>query len=61
MQKTGSLSLSAPPHPPDVTMDYRDKPGGDDHRGLYETIYMTRSFNPSCPHLLRAATSVACK
>jgi hypothetical protein len=42
-------------------VDGRDKPGHDDHRGLYETIYTTRSFSPSCPHLLRASTSVACK
>jgi hypothetical protein len=29
MQKTGSLSLSVPPHTQDVTMDHRVKPGGD--------------------------------
>jgi hypothetical protein len=32
MQRTCSLSLSVPPHTPDVTMDHRVKPGGDDHR-----------------------------
>jgi hypothetical protein len=29
MQRTRSLSLSVPPHTPDVTMDRRVKPGGD--------------------------------
>src|SRR5258708_16099734 len=38
-------------------VDGRDKPGHDDHRGLYETIYTAHSFNPSSPHLLRASTS----
>ena len=29
MQRTCSLSLSVPPHKPDVTMDHRVKPSGD--------------------------------
>jgi hypothetical protein len=29
MLRTCSLSLSVPPHTPDVTMDHRVKPGGD--------------------------------
>jgi ISXO2-like transposase domain len=29
MQRTCPLSLSVPPHTPDVTMDHRVKPGGD--------------------------------
>jgi hypothetical protein len=29
MQRTCSLSLSVPPHTPDVIMDHRVKPGGD--------------------------------
>jgi hypothetical protein len=45
MQRIRSLSLSVPPHAPDVTMDRRVKPGGDDHRGLYNSIYVTRSLS----------------
>jgi len=32
MLRTGSLSLSVRPHSPDVSMDHRLKPGGDEVR-----------------------------
>jgi hypothetical protein len=40
MQRTCSLSLSVRPHTPDVTMDHRVKPGGDEVGFLSFILYV---------------------
>jgi hypothetical protein len=40
MQRTCSLSLSVPPHTPDVTMDHRVKPGGDAVDSLWSILHV---------------------
>jgi hypothetical protein len=40
MLRTCSLSLSVPPHTPDVTMDHRVKPGGDAVGSVWSILHV---------------------
>jgi hypothetical protein len=40
MRRTCSLSLSVPPRPPDVTMDHRVKPGGDEVGSVWSILHV---------------------